>query len=80
MAPGGDPDGGRPPPPRDSRRGCWREPPSSVYCRREGGEEVENLSADIELAIARAENLMSRRTLLLNYVLLQQNQTMSVNG
>jgi len=39
----------------------------------EGGEEEENFSADIELAIARAENLMSRRTLLLNYVSLQQN-------
>ena len=36
------------------------------------GEE-ENLSADIELALARAENLMSRRPLLLNYVLLRQN-------
>ena len=36
-------------------------------------EEDENISADIELALARAENLMSRRPLLLNYVLLRQN-------
>ena len=33
----------------------------------------ENVSADIELALARAENLMNRRPLLLNYVLLRQN-------
>lgn len=37
------------------------------------GEDEENLNADIELALARAENLMNRRPLLLNYVLLQQN-------
>jgi len=33
----------------------------------------ENSSADIELALARAENLMGRRPLLLNRVLLRQN-------
>jgi|EP00979_Chaetoceros_neogracilis_P012137 pre-mRNA-splicing factor SYF1 len=36
-------------------------------------EDEENLNADIELALVRAENLMNRRPLLLNYVLLQQN-------
>lgn len=36
-------------------------------------EGEENISADIELALARAENLMNRRPLLLNYVLLRQN-------
>jgi pre-mRNA-splicing factor SYF1 len=35
--------------------------------------EEENFNADIELAMARAENLMNRRPLLLNHVLLQQN-------
>jgi pre-mRNA-splicing factor SYF1 len=33
----------------------------------------QNTTADIELAIARAENLMRRRPLLLNHVLLKQN-------
>ena len=33
----------------------------------------ENTSADIELALARAEQLTSRRPVLLNYVLLRQN-------
>ena len=36
-------------------------------------EEDENVSADIELALVRAENVMKRRPLLLNYVLLRQN-------
>jgi pre-mRNA-splicing factor SYF1 len=36
-------------------------------------DQEDNFNADIELAMARAENLMSRRPLLLNHVLLQQN-------
>lgn len=37
------------------------------------GASEENTTADIELALARAENLMKRRPLLLNHVLLKQN-------
>jgi len=36
-------------------------------------DDEENMNADVELALARAENLMNRRPLLLNYVLLRQN-------
>lgn len=36
-------------------------------------DDDENTSADIELALARAEQLTSRRPVLLNYVLLRQN-------
>lgn len=39
----------------------------------ENDASEQNTSADIELALARAENLMKRRPLLLNYVLLKQN-------
>ena len=45
----------------------------SHFKRDEGGEEEENTSADVELALVRAENLMNRRPLLLNRVLLRQN-------
>ncbi|GFH48712.1 hypothetical protein CTEN210_05188 [Chaetoceros tenuissimus] len=40
---------------------------------KSSGGDDEDLNADVELALARAENLMTRRPLLLNYVLLQQN-------
>ncbi len=48
---------------------------SAIKQKPAGGDEdeAENTSADIELALARAENVMSRRPLLLNYVLLRQN-------
>mmetsp|Transcript_24926 Transcript_24926/g.37266 ORF Transcript_24926/g.37266 Transcript_24926/m.37266 type:complete len:1145 (+) Transcript_24926:191-3625(+) len=46
---------------------------ASIKQNQGNDEEDENTSADIELALARAESLMSRRPLLLNYVLLRQN-------
>eukprot|EP00957_Ditylum_brightwellii_P094275 7178190-Ditylum_brightwellii.AAC.1 len=36
-------------------------------------QQSQNSSADVELALAQAEYLMSRRPLLLNHVLLRQN-------